>query len=165
MKNYRFARLTASLRKNGLFVALVVVLGMFFGLSISVFQPAGGPVQAAVVTPIAQTGREDSRIATFFYAETISADTRRCFDLADMEIMDLQYQVDATNANTTTVTFQQTNINPINGPFNSAQAVATVISTDANTFSQVGLFGQWNCVFLDVTNSQPISFTIIGVAK
>lgn len=145
--------------------ALITVGAFLFMLSMVFVQPATDPVQAAVVTPVAQTGRDGSRVAEFFVNETITADTRKCFDLADYEIMDLQFQVDATAANTATVTMQQTNIDPTTGPFNSANAIATVISTDANAFSQVGLFGRWNCVFIDVTNANTVTYSIIGVAK
>ena len=154
-----------SLRKHAGLIVAVVGLFVFFALNLLVMQPTTQPVQAAIITPVVNVGRDGSRIATFFHGEAITQDTRVCFDLADMEIMDLQYQVDATDANTATVSLQQTNIDPTDGPFNAAQTVATVISTDANAFSQVGLFGRWNCIFADVTTSDPITFTIIGVAK
>lgn len=157
--------LLSTLRKHGGLTVAVIGLLLFFVLNLMVMQPTAQPVQAAVITPIAQTARGESRVASYFVSEAITADTRRCFDLADMDLLDLQYQADATTANTTTITFQQTNIDPTAGPFNSAQVIATVISTDANTFSQIGTFGRWNCVFADVTNSNPLTLTIIGVAK
>jgi hypothetical protein len=148
----------------GLVALLVFALfvGSLFGV-----RPMGQPVQAAVITPVLVNARgpEGARVAEYFVSRVITSDTRVCFDLAGYEAMDLQYQVDATAANTTTVSLQQTNIDPTAGPFNAANAIATVVSTDANAFSQVGLFGRWNCVLADVTNSNPITFTIVGVAK
>lgn len=154
------------LRRNGVMAAAVVVLAaLFFGSLLGV-RPDTGMVQAAVITPVTQTGRGDlSREARFFDVEVITADTRKCFDLADYEIIDIQYQVDATAVNTTSVSLQQTNIDPTNGPFNTANAIATVVSTDANVMVQLPTFGKWNCVLADVTNSNPLTLTIIGVAK
>lgn len=143
------------------------VLGLLFILSLLWVQPGPLHVQAAVITPISVNARgpEAARVAEYFVSKVITADTRVCFDLSGYETIDLQYQVDATLANTTTVTTQQTNISPTAGPFNTGAAVATVISADANTMLQTGAFGRWNCVLADVTNSNPITFTIIGVAK
>lgn len=145
-------------------VGLMALMGTWFGT------PQVQPVQAAVITPIAQVARgHDAKYIPFFNNRVITADTRVCFDLMHHDIMDLQYIVDATLANTTTVSFQNTNTNPnLADPtpvYNAANAIATVVSTDANTFAQIGLFGRWNCVLADVTNTNPITFTIIGVAK
>lgn len=156
--------MTNLFRKYGLMITIIIALVALASLNL-VMAPQAPPVQAAVITPVAQTGRDGSRLATFFDVRAITADTRVCFDLADFEIMDLQYQVDATDANTTTVKVQQTNIDPTSGPFNDGVTVATVVSTDANTMLQTGLFGRWNCVYADVTNTNPVTLTIIGVAK
>lgn len=151
-------------RRDKTLLVLIVAALLLFVFSLTFVTPAPD-VQAAVITPVAQTARDGSRIAEFFNTRVITEDTRVCFDLADYEVMDLQYQVDATTANTTTITTQQTNIDPTSGPFNAGSAVATVIAADANTMFQTPLFGRWNCVFADVTNSNPVTFTIIGVAK
>jgi hypothetical protein len=151
--------------KRGGLALLIGAGAVLFLASLFWVQPNTRGVQAAVITPIAVTARGDSRLATYFDAQTITADTRVCFDLADYDLMDLQFKVDATDANTATVTFQQTNIDPTSGPFNTAQTVATVIATDADAFSQVGLFGRWNCAFVDLTNANPVTYTLIGVAK
>lgn len=161
------SNLKRSIRQNGvMWISALVLALLFFGSLIGV-RPQSETVYAAVVTPVSVNARggEDARVAEFFVSRAITSDTRVCFDLSEYETMDLQYKVDATAANTTTVSVQQTNIDPSSGPFNSANAIATVVSTDADTFSQVGLFGRWNCVYADVTNSNPVTFTIIGVAK
>lgn len=157
-----------STTKRRLMAIALVLAAVVWGLwSLATVTPTP-TVQAAVITPVAQTARgaESARVAQYFYSQRITQDTRVCFDLKDYETVDLQYQVDATLANATTVKLQQTNIDPVNGPFNDAQTVATVSTpTDANTMTQLGLFGRWNCVLADVTNSNPITFTVVGVAK
>lgn len=153
-----------NIRKYGL-TALVIVAVLALAALNLVMGPPTQDVQAAVITPVSQTGRDGSRLAEFFDVRAITVDTRVCFDLADFEVMDLQYQVDATDANTTTVKVQQTNIDPTVGPFNDGVTIATVIAADADTFLQTGLFGRWNCVYADVTNTNPVTLTIIGVAK
>ncbi len=156
----------SNIKRVGLWVA-GAALGLLFIASLLWVQPGPMGVQAAVITPVAQTSRgpEGARIAEYFVSKVIAADTRVCFDLMGYETLDLQYQVDATLANTTTITTQQSNISPTAGPFNTGSAVATVVSTDANTMLQTAMFGRYNCVLADVTNSNPITFTIIGVAK
>lgn len=150
-------------------IAMIAILALVFLASLFAAAPNGAPVQAAIITPVVQTGRgpETARMAEYFAARVITADTRICFDLAGYETMDLQYAVDATASNATTVTLQQTNINPTSGPFNSGNVIATVPATpaDADAMSQVPLFGRWNCMFVDVTNSSPVTITVIGVAK
>ena len=154
-------------RNPAIYIAILVSL---LALTGTWFAPARiQPVQAAVITPIAQTARDTARVATFWNNEVVIADTRRCFDLGSYEVMDLQYVANATLANTTTVTLQQTNMDPAAANptpvYNAADAIATVVSTDASAFAQVGLFGRWNCVNVDVTNANPLTLTIIGVAK
>lgn len=157
----RFYKRAGAMVLGALALLFVASLSFYWGA------PKVDTVQAAVITPIAQTGRDGSRIATFFNSQVITVDTRVCFDLADMELLDLQYQVDAGASNQTTVTLQQTNIDPTSGPFNTAQTIATVAATpaDGNAFSQVGLFGRWNCVFADLSDTDGVTLTIIGVAK
>lgn len=147
--------------------AVAVFLLTAFVFSLLFVRPSTEPAQAAVITPIAQTGRDGSRVAQYFVSQAITTDTRVCFDLADYEIMDLQYQVVVSDSNPTTLTLQQTNIDPASGPFNAASAIATVAATPAaaNVMAQLPLFGRWNCVLADVTNTNPITFTVIGVAK
>ncbi len=161
MNTQRYKQVTIGV--IALVVALLALMSTWFG------PPRVMPAQAAVITPVAQTARGDARYLTFFDAEAITADTRRCFDVMDHEILQLQYGVDATLANTSTITLQQTNDDPnVTSPtpvYNAAQAIATVISADASTFSDVGLFFRWNCINVDVTNSNPIVFNIKGVAK
>lgn len=146
-----------------------LMIALFFVASLFLYLGATGPqpVQAAVITPVVNVGRDGSRLVTFFQARTLTADTRQCFDLSDMEIIDLQYNVDMTLGNATTVSLQQTNIDATSGPFNTADVIATVPATpaDADVMKEAAVFGRWNCVFVDLTNSNPISITVLGVAK
>jgi hypothetical protein len=149
--------------------ALIAILALVFLASLFVVSPNGAPVQAAIITPVVNDrgGPEAPRIAEYFASRVVTADTRICFDLAGYETLDLQYAVDATASNATTVTHQQTNISPTAGPFNSGSIIATVPATpaDADAMSQVAVFGRWNCMFVDVTNASPVTITVIGVAK
>lgn len=158
----------AKYRKWAAGAAVVLGLAAYIWAAI-VLTPPAERVQAAVITPVVQSARgpEAARLATFYNRQVITSDTRACFDLKDYETLDYQYQVDATAGNATTVTLQQTNIDPTAGPFNSANVIATVPATpaDADVMSQAALFGRWNCLFVDVTNSNPITFTVVGVAK
>lgn len=123
-----------------------------------------GPVQAAVITPVAQTARgtEPARVLNYFKAATITADTRACFDLAQFEIADVQYNIDQGTTNTVTLSLQNSNDLTT---FNAANAIVTANAADANGIGQYPLFGKYNCVLADVTNSSALSLTVIGVAK
>lgn len=159
--------MTGFTRRDKMLGALIVVAAVLFVGSLFFGASNTQPVMAAVITPVAQTARGDSRIAEFMDTRVLTEDTRVCFDLADYETLDVQYSVDTTGPNATTVTMQQTNIDPTSGPFNSGVVIATVPATpaDANAMTQTAAFGRWNCAFVDVTDSTPITFTIIGVAK
>lgn len=160
--------MTKFTRRDKLIGMMVFVALLLFASSLMFVSPGTQPVQAAVITPVAQTARGDARVAEFFDTRGITSDTRICFDLAEYEVMDLQYKSIAASgalSNPTTITTQQTNIDPTAGPFNTGSAVATVQATSADIMLQTPLFGRWNCVFADVTNSNLVTLTIIGVAK
>ena len=158
--------MTGFTRKDKMIGALLAVVMVLFFASLFLLPANTQPVMAAVITPVAQTGRDGSRIAEFMDTRVITEDTRVCFDMSEFEVMDLQYDLDATAANATTVTMQQTNIDPTSGPFNAGtQVLAVTTPTDADGMTQYPLFGRWNCVYADVTNSNPLTLTIIGVAK
>ena len=132
--------------------------------------PAGS-TQAApsfAPTPVAAVQRAaNPEFPAFFTNKVLTADTRSsCFEVPDYAVVDLQYIVDQTlvdlAANTTTLTLQWSNdnINFVNG-----LAVATNNVTDTNDLQQFQLFGRHACVYADVTNTNPVTVTALGVVK
>lgn len=130
-----------------------------------------GSTQAApsfAPTPVAAVQRSPApEFPTFFNAKVLTEDTRSsCFEVPDYAVVDLQYIVDQTLValapNTTTLTLQWSNDNSnyVNG-----LAVATNNITDTNDLQQFQLFGRHACVYADVTNTNPVTVTVLGVVK
>lgn len=131
----------------------------------------GGITQAApsfAPTPVAAVQRSPApEFPTFFNAKVLTADTRSdCFEVPDYAVVDLQYTVDQTlvalapNTTTLTLQFSNDNISFVNG-----LAVATNNITDTTDLQQYQLFGRHACVYADVTNTNPVTITALGVVK
>lgn len=147
--------------------AIVLVASL---LAVFAMVPAGS-TQAApsfAPTPVAAVQRSPApEFPLFFNAKVLTADTRSdCFEVPDYSIVDLQYIVDQTivaaAANTTTLTLQWSNDNAnyVNG-----LAVATNNVTDTSDLQQFQLFGRHTCVYADVSNTNPVTITALGVVK
>jgi len=79
--------------------------------------------------------------------------------------MDLQWGIDQTlltTMNTTTLKLQFSNdgVNWIDG----ASFVSANVA-DANDMQQYAIFGRYARVYADVSNTNPLTLTVIGVAK
>ena len=147
--------------------AVVLVASL---LAVFAMVPSGS-TQAApsfAPTPVAAVQRSLApEFPVFFNAKVLTADTRsNCFEVPDYAVVDLQYIVDQTlvdlAANTTTLTLQWSNDNSnyVNG-----LAVATNNITDTNDLQQFQLFGRHACVYADVSNTNPVTVTVLGVVK
>ncbi len=147
--------------------AVVLVASL---LAVFAMVPSGS-TQAApsfAPTPVAAVQRSLApEFPVFFNAKVLTADTRsNCFEVPDYAVVDLQYIVDQTlvdlAANTTTLTLQWSNDNSnyVNG-----LAVATNNITDTNDIQQYQLFGRHACVYADVSNTNPVTVTVLGVVK
>lgn len=156
--------MTKLFKRAGLVAAAGAMLALLF---VSLFRSAPmGPIHAGVITPVAQTARgsEPARVAEFFKDKTITSDTRACFDLANYEVADIQYDIDQNDAFTNVVTLSVQNSND-NATFNSANTIVNANAADANGIGQYPLFGRYNCVLADVTGTHGITLSVIGVAK
>lgn len=147
--------------------ALFLIASMLTVFALAPVQAANPqPLQAP--TPVAAVQRSPApEFPTFFSAKVLTADTRSsCFEVPDYAVVDLQYIVDQTivdlAANTTTLTLQWSNdnVNFVNG-----LAVATNNITDTTDLQQFQLFGRHACVYADVTNTNPVTLTVLGVVK
>jgi len=147
--------------------AIVLVASL---LAVFSLVPAGN-TQAApsfAPTPVAAVQRSPApEFPLFFNGKVLTADTRSsCFDVPDYAVVDLQWIVDQTivdaAANTTTLTLQWSNDNAnyVNGV-----AVASNVITDTNDLQQFQLFGRHACVYADVSNTNPVTLTVLGVVK
>lgn len=149
------------------FVFAVTVAAFVLALFVSLFSGSPQVSAAPVAAPTPQTfnpSRTAANIVTYANAKTVTADTRWCADLRNYNGMDLQYVIDQdTDVNTTTLKLQFS-IDKVNF-VDSAQTVVADNAADAAALQRYLLYGRWACIYADVTNSNPIVITAIGVAK
>jgi len=135
------------------------------------FAPASGVSAAppAAPTPIANIpgDSDNSLYVTFQSALSMSADTNTTGRLVQgYEYLDLQTTVDqtvvGTENNTTTITIQFSNdgSNWDNGP-----AILSSNAADTTDMTRVQLFGRYVRFNQDVTLGNPITITLLGLAK
>ena len=151
--------------RNGLFfVAVLVAVVMLASLSIG-FGASAAP--AAAPTPVAvnvyPSGSSDWAMASFWPGTALTADGRStCVESAGFSIADIQYKIDQGTTNTTTLTLQFTNdkVTYTNGVNLVASNAA-----DASDLQPFGLYGRYVCLYADVTNSNAVTVTALGVLK
>lgn len=153
--------------KTKISVGVVAAVALLMILSVAFSALPGAPVAAAPMaapTPVSvSSGSGETDFATFASIEAITADKRSgCVDVARFKQADVQYLVDVTTANTTTVTMQFTNDKVT---YNDGLAVASAITADGSAMQQFPVFGRYMCMYVNVTNSNPITWTITAVLK
>lgn len=148
---------------------LIVALTMIF-LALLVLSPLLIPAVGA--TPLAaptsvtsvQQGTASAPANVTFKAQTVmTADAGGpAQSLAAYSLLDVQYVIDETLVNTTTLTLQFSNdgANWVNGP-----ALVTGETADGTGLNQYANFGRYSRVYIDVSNTNPITVTVLGVAK
>jgi len=149
---------------------LAIVLGAFALLLILfipfMFSPApyanAAPLDAPTPVSINHSGVR-SDVVTFYSRKAITADGNTGFqNLADHSIMDLQWVIDQGTVNTNTLKLQISN-----DGLNWVDLVTfvTANAADVNSMQEYAVFGRYARVNADVSNSNPLTLTVIGVAK
>ncbi len=129
----------------------------------------------AAVTPVAATlpiGGSDTFLVKFYDAKVITADEQNCLDLQEYRVVDLEFLVDQTvvagEANTTTVTLEHTNgvagVSVLTTN-TTGQTVVSANAADADDLNRFDLYGRYTCVDINVTNSNPVTWTVYAVAR
>lgn len=151
------------------FLKVATVL-LFSAFLLSMFlYPAVRPVEAgplAAITPVVVYGAGGDNFKVTFFDGNVTADTRQCFDLSVYKVVDLQYIIDQGTVNTTTLKLQWSNQGM--ATTSNYEDEATLVSAnvaDAHAGNQYRLSGTFNCVFADVSNANPLSLKVYGVAK
>jgi len=152
-------------QKFAIAALVLVIAAMLVGsvlISATTANAAPLPAPTAVSAPADRAPRARHPI-TFFSAARTTADGRgTVYSLPDYNVMDLQWVVDVGTVNTTTLKFQFSNdgVNWVDGASIEAGIVA-----DKNSLQQFPIYGRYVSVYADVTNTNPITLTLIGVAK
>jgi hypothetical protein len=147
-------------------MALVLLIALAFG-SIRAENAVAAP--AAAVTPVAATlpnGGGETAVIKFYAAERLTADDQECRDLREYRVIDLEFVVDQTDTNTTTVTLEHSNGAGATLAVNTTgQTVVSANAADADDLNRFDLYGAFTCVDINVTNSNPVTWTVYAVAR
>lgn len=155
--------------KITLLFVVVLVFVAAFGLGIA-RQPADvAAAPRAAITPVAAndplTG-DASVLIKFFDGEVMTASDQECRDLREYRTVDLEYVVDQTVGNTATVTLEHTNGAGADLTVNTTgQAVVSGNTADADALNTFDLYGVYTCVDIALSASDPVTFTVYGLAR
>lgn len=145
-------------------VVVVFALSVMGGAALNV-----SAAPQAAVTPVAAflpNGGGESVIVKFYDEEVLTADDQNCLDLREYRTMDLEFVVDQTTTNTTTVILEHTIGAGADLTVNTVgQTVVSANAADADDLNRFDLYGAYTCVDINVTNSNPITWTVWGIAR
>lgn len=116
-------------------------------------------------TPVAGViaGAPNAQNAVWMSNLVLTADgNSRAVNLGNYAKADVQVFVDRTLVNTTTLKlqFSNDNTNWVDGA-----TIGSALTADTSTLAQYAVFGRYTRVNADVTNSNPITITVLGLAK
>ena len=158
--------MTTERRRFTVYAVLIAGLVMLLAaLSILSNATPSAAAPEAAPTPLSNpVHSEDALNVEFWNTTVLTADTASGGkQLPTYETLDLSYTVDqATLTNTTTVKiqFSNDNTNWIDGV-----AIVTSNAADASGLVQLNNFGRYTRVYADVANTNPVTWTILAVAK
>ncbi len=144
-------------------LVLVLLVGLVLG-SLSVLQPAPNAALAALPTPISMSDRTDATDnVTFWNSKPItSSQGSTVAELPGAEVLDLQYVIDETIANSTTLKLQYSNDN---SHWTDGPTVVATVQADANGLDQYANFGRYTRLYATLVGSDPVTLTALAVAK
>lgn len=147
--------------------AFAIMLWLFWiVIRASVMAPIPAATGAMLYAPTPVTvycGPGTGTVVTMWSAARKTADAVSTpVVVRDKNCIDLQWIIDMATINTSTLKLQWSNDNSnwVDGP-----TIQSTVVADANTMQQYQTFGRYARVNLDVAGSQPVTLTIIGVAK
>lgn len=152
--------------KKKLFLPLLIVLMLaaaLFSTTLWQLEPVqGAPLSAP--TPITQSvWNGEPKILPFWSAASLTADARSaCFNVGGYGTLDLHYIIDQGTTNTTTVNLQFSNVA---NSYVSGLAMVSANAADATDLKEFNVFGDRVCLYADVTNSNALSITAVGLVK
>ena len=141
----------------------VILLALVTVLQFPNVRPVSGAPPIAQLTPVAYNATNGgARMVTYLNDDAVVADDLRCVDSPSFDTVDLQYAIDETGVNTTTLTqwYSNDKLSYTTGPV----IVSTVVA-DADDIKQYALFGRWSCIDVNVANATPVSIKIMGLLK
>lgn len=150
-------------RWRGLVLSLLILLGLAGVFDLALQMPVqGAPVAAP--TPITQyAGNSEPKLLPFWSASSLTADGRSaCFNVGGYSTIDIHYIIDQGTTNTATVNLQFSNVT---NSYVTGVAMVSANAADATDLKEFNLFGDRACLYADVTNSNALSITAVGLVK
>jgi len=159
--------------RSGSALAYVIALALVLLVALQIIiapAPAAVAAPPAAPTPVANIpGDSDNSLYVVFStgAFSITADANTSGRLMQSyEYVDIQSTIDqtavATVFNTTTITIQFSNDN---SNWTDGPAIVSANVADATTITRLQLFGRYIRFKQDVSNTNPITITLLGLAK
>jgi hypothetical protein len=156
-----------NLKKGAAVVAVALLLVGALLWSMNTAQ-AANPGPLAAPTPVSVSAAAAAAgEAVLFSGSVITQDTYSArVPVAAFQRTDIQHVFDQTVVagapNTTTLTIQFSNDG---ANWTDGAALASANAVDAALLQQVAVFGKYARVFADVSNTNPVTVTVIGVLK
>lgn len=153
------------MRTKDLSIGAVIVIALL-ALSLAYLgEPAHiSAAPGAAPTPVANILTADAVFPfNFQVATALTADTNTSSrEVMRYNAIDVQYVIDQGTTNTTTLTIQWSNdgSNWVAGP-----ALVSNNAADATDITRVPVFGRYARINQNVTNSNPITITLLGIAR
>lgn len=149
-----------------IYLVVGAVFAAFVLVTALILTPASTDLQAApfaAPTPKAyDNSNADPFVTNYFISSTITADTEICKDLSHYDDIDLHYLINQNTVNTVTLKMRHGNLPAARV---DGESIVSANAADAQALVNKPLFGKWNCVNVDVTNSNPLTLSVTGVAK
>ena len=153
-----------------LLVAALLMIGILVGMPADNLSAA----PQALVTPVSVTYSSGPSGVLEFLRVPVSytADfNTSSLTVSDYQAMDLQYTIDQTvvatgigsdgpNTTTLTIQFSNDNTNWVTGP-----TVVSANTADTSVLQQYAVYGRYARVNVDVSNSNPVTISLIAVGK
>ena len=147
-------------------VGLVAVALLFVGLLLAGMNTAQaaqpGPLMAPTPVSVSAAAVAPGEVV-LFSASVLTEDTYSArVPVAAFQRTDIQHVLDQTDVNTVTLTLQFSNDGE---NWTDGAALVSNNAADASLLQQTNLFGKYARVYANVTNSNPVTVTVIGVLK
>jgi hypothetical protein len=140
-------------------LALILV-----GMMVATMRVSAAP--DLIPTPVTNPGARSASVlapVNFYRSVAVTADGRgQIYNLSAYNILDVQYVIDQGTTNTITLKVQYScdGVNWSDGP-----TIASAKAADTSDILQVNNYCRYTNIYADVANTNPVTITVVGVAK
>ncbi len=143
-------------------VAVTMVVVMAFFAAFAVPSAQAGPMAAPTPVVSGYSAKPASELTWLAGVATTADGGSTALNVAGWQATDIQYVIDQGTTNTVTLKLQFSN-DGVN--WTDGATLVTDNAADASVLSQAAVFGKWARVYADVTNTNPVTITAIGIMK